>query len=131
LDLSLTETKTGRIVANVPLQKQIVSSESRFNLARFFGDVLIEVDVGNSYREPLQYAVRQMLNLATFELLAQVMSPESYADCREAISEAHGNLENSKSARKANNFLAKNLADKGEISNAEEGQDPKPRIKNI
>ena len=124
LDLSLTETKTGRIVANVPLQKQIVASENRLGLARFFGDVLVEIDIGNSYREPLQYAVRQMLNLATFELLAQVMSPESYADCREGISNAHGNLENSKSAKRVERYLAKKLVESDEAAVLTEDESP-------
>lgn len=99
LDISLTEAKTGRIVANIPIQKQIVATETGLGVGRFFGDVLVNLDTGGGYREATQFAVRQMLNFATFELITQLMKPKNYIDCRQKIARIHGFNENSPSAR--------------------------------
>lgn len=82
LDLSVTDTRTGRIVANIPLQKQIVASEQGLGGARFFGPTLVNVDIGGKQREAINFALRQMLNLATFELLTQMMPEAAAQDCR-------------------------------------------------
>ncbi|WP_168990448.1 CsgG/HfaB family protein [Aureimonas flava] len=98
MDLAMTEATTGRIVANVPLQKQIFSSEAGIGIGRFIGSELTSVDFGGREREAIHFALRQMLNLATFELLTQVMKPENYADCRTYIDRAHGRIDNTKTA---------------------------------
>ncbi len=105
LDLSLTETRTGRIVANVPLQKQVLSTEDGFGMGRFFGSTLISMDVGGKEREALNLVLRQMLNLATFELLTQVMPPEKYADCMQLVEVVDGVTENSRSSRNLKQYL--------------------------
>lgn len=105
LDLSLTETRTGRIVANVPLQKQVLSSEDGFGMGRFFGSTLVSMDIGGKEREALNLVLRQMLNLATFELLTQVMPPEKYADCMQLIEVVDGVTENSRSNRNLKQYL--------------------------
>lgn len=105
LDLSLTETRTGRIVANVPLQKQVISSEDGFGMGRFFGSTLVSMDIGGKEREALNLVLRQMLNLATFELLTQVMPPEKYADCMQLIEVVDGVTENSRSNRNLKQYL--------------------------
>jgi curli biogenesis system outer membrane secretion channel CsgG len=105
LDLSLTETRTGRIVANVPLQKQVLSTEDGFGVGRFFGSTLVSMDVGGKEREALNLVLRQMLNLATFELLTQVMPPEKYADCMQMIEVVDGVTENSRSSRTLKQYL--------------------------
>ena len=61
--------------------------------------MLVNLDTGGGYREATQFAVRQMLNFATFELITQLMKPERYLDCRKKISHIHGLNENSRSAR--------------------------------
>jgi len=93
LDLFLTDSKTGRIVATVPMQKQIVASEMGFGIGRFFGDTLVTLDFGGERREALQFAMRQMLNLATFDLLTQVMDPKNYGQCKTMVDKAHGLLD--------------------------------------
>jgi len=82
LDLSVTDAKTGRVVANIPLNKQIVANEKGISSARFFGETLVNLDIGGKQREAINFALRQMLNLATFELLVQMMPREKSADCR-------------------------------------------------
>ena len=106
LDLSLTETRSGKIVANVPLQKQVVATEDGFGVGRFFGNTLISLDIGGKEREALNLVLRQMLNLATFELLTQVMNPERYADCMAMIEQVDGVTDNSRSNRKLKQYLA-------------------------
>lgn len=104
LDLSLTDAKTGRIVANVPIQKQIFNDEFGFGVGRFVGETLVNIDFGMKEREALHFAMRQMLNLGTFELLTQVMSPKNYIDCRQAIDSKHGRLVNTPATLNLNKY---------------------------
>lgn len=106
LDLSLTETRTGRILANVALQKQVVATEDGFGVGRFFGNSLVSADVGGKEREALNLVLRQMLNLATFELLTQVMNPAKYVDCIQLIQSVDGVTDNSRSSRNLRTYLA-------------------------
>lgn len=106
LDLSLTEASTGRIVANIPLQKQVVSTEDGFGVGRFFGQTLVSADFGGKQREALNLVLRQMLNLATFELLTQVMKPSAYGDCMAMIETVDGVTDNSRSRRKLQQYVA-------------------------
>jgi curli biogenesis system outer membrane secretion channel CsgG len=105
LDLSLTETRTGRILANVSLQKQVVATEDGFGIGRFFGNSLVSLDFGGKEREALNLVLRQMLNLATFELLTQVMNPAKYADCIQLVQSVDGVTDNSRSSRNLRKYL--------------------------
>ncbi len=88
LDLAMTDAATGRVVANVPLQKQIYEKEVGFSSSRFFDSTLVEADLGGIEREALQAALRQMLTYATFELLAQLPDPAAVTPCRALIGTA-------------------------------------------
>jgi curli biogenesis system outer membrane secretion channel CsgG len=92
LDLSLTDTRTSRVVANVSLQKQIVAQDYGINAGRFAGHTLLNIQIGKGEREATNFALRQMLNLATFELLSQVIPPQSFASCRAVIPPEYGQL---------------------------------------
>ena len=92
LDLSLTDTRSSRVVANVSLQKQIVSQDYGINAGRFAGHTLLNIQVGKGEREATNFALRQMLNLATFELLSQVIPPNTFESCRAAIPPEFGTL---------------------------------------
>lgn len=81
LDLSLTDTATGEVVSNVPMQKQIFSTEMGASAGRFFGKSLVNIDAGAMKREALNSTLRQMLNYATFQLLGQVVSEAGYRNC--------------------------------------------------
>ncbi|HEY6919578.1 MAG TPA: CsgG/HfaB family protein [Tabrizicola sp.] len=98
LDLSLTDAFTGRVVASVPLQKQIFASELGVGVNNFFGSTLVQLDAGGMHREAMHFALRQMLHLATFELIGQIMEPEVYASCRAQISEGVGVVSHSGTA---------------------------------
>src|SRR5690625_150468 len=90
LDLAVTETSTGRIVANVPLQKQVYAEEFGIGVGRFFGDTLVSLDVGGQNREALHFALREMLNLATVELLTQMMPETEWVHCEARLERVHG-----------------------------------------
>lgn len=90
LDLYLTDAATGTVVANVPLQKQLFAKEIGFSAGKFFGPTLVSLDAGGQDREALNFALRQMLSLATFELLAQRMNPKNYLPCRAKIEAVDG-----------------------------------------
>lgn len=98
LDVSLTDAKTSQVVANTSLQKQIVAQDYSLNSGRFVGRTLLNVQIGAGEREATNFALRQMLNLATFELLSQVIPPSSFAECRAKIPAEYGHLKLSRSA---------------------------------
>lgn len=146
LDLSLTDANTSRVVANVSLQKQIAAQDYGINAGRFAGITLLNVQVGAGEREATNFALRQMLNLATFELLTQVMDPSSYVQCRERIPPEYGTLNLTRSSvrlsmyKKKQEALAANrqkpaqqeLADPNEpIVVVEQSEAPRPVRKSV
>lgn len=92
LDLSLTDTRSSKVVANVSLQKQIAAQDYGVSAGRFAGHTLLNIQVGKGEREATNFALRQMLNLATFELLSQVIPPATFESCRTAIPPEFGRL---------------------------------------
>ncbi len=92
LDLSLTDTRTSKVVANVSLQKQIAAQDYGLSAGRFAGRTLLNIQIGKGEREATNFALRQMLNLATFELLSQVIPPATFESCRAQIPPEVGQL---------------------------------------
>ncbi len=92
LDLSLTDTRSSKVVANVSLQKQIAAQDYGLSAGRFAGHTLLNIQLGKGEREATNFALRQMLNLATFELLSQVVPPATFASCRAQIPSEFGQL---------------------------------------
>jgi len=94
IDLTMTDAYSGHIVSSIPLQKQIYSSEVGVSGGRFFGQLLLELELGGMQREALHFALRQMLNLATFELLTQLMAADTHEECLDLISSLDGEVRN-------------------------------------
>jgi hypothetical protein len=92
MDLALTNSYNGEVIANIPLQKQIFANETGIGAGRFFGSTLVDVDAGAMQREALHYALRQMLSYATLDLLAQVIDPATAQDCLSKINSADAEL---------------------------------------
>ena len=92
LDLTMTDAYTGRVVGSVPLQKQIFAREVGVSAGRFFGETLVTMDAGGMVREAVHFALRQMLSLATFELLGQIMNPSIYDACRAEVNSFAGSV---------------------------------------
>ena len=92
LDLALTNAYDGRVVANVPLQKQIFTSEIGWATNRFFGKGLVILDSGGMTREATQLALREMLSYATLDLLTQVTDNAATASCLHMVSASDGSI---------------------------------------
>lgn len=95
LDLSLTDAFTGRIVANVPLQKQIFTSQDVVGTDRFFDTTLVSLSAGGMQREAAHFAMRQMLNFATLELIGQLIPERDYLPCKQKVASVDGNVSES------------------------------------
>jgi hypothetical protein len=91
-DLAMTNVRTGRIVANIALRKQISADENGFILGRIFDETVVDVEIGNVRREAVNHALRQMLQLGTYELLTQMMPAKTYRSCSELIDERYGKV---------------------------------------
>jgi curli biogenesis system outer membrane secretion channel CsgG len=85
MDLALTNSFNGEVIANIPLQKQIFANETGMSSGRFIGTTLVDVDAGAMQREALHHVLRQMLSYATLDLLAQVIDPATAQDCLSKI----------------------------------------------
>jgi curli biogenesis system outer membrane secretion channel CsgG len=92
LDMTVTDTSTGVIVANVALTKQIVARETGFEAARVINSLIVDLDLGLSEREALSFALREMLQFATFELLIQMMPVDKWQPCADNISPSIGHI---------------------------------------
>lgn len=85
LDLALTDSHSGIVVANVALQKQVFAREVGFSIDKFFGTDLVGAELGGMEREALHFALRQMLSLATLELLGAVSLDDRLSQCRDEL----------------------------------------------
>lgn len=101
IDLTLTDAYTGRIVASVPLQKQIFTQEYGGSTNTFFGKTLVQFEAGGMEREALHFALRQMLSLATTELLGQLMQPDVFMQCRDRVEVSKGAINRTGTADQA------------------------------
>jgi curli biogenesis system outer membrane secretion channel CsgG len=120
LDLSVTDSSSGRIVANSSLQKQIFADELGIGVGRFFGDVLVNLDAASLRREATSLALRQMLNLSTYDLLTQLMRPENYTVCSEGIKQYH-NVSLSKAWRNNASLTPKSKSENKETKSENKG----------
>ncbi|MGI3166865.1 CsgG/HfaB family protein [Pseudooceanicola sp. 200-1SW] len=105
MDLAVTNAANGQVVANIPLQKQIFSDETGAFTHRFFGTTLVNMDAGVQRREALNMALRQMLYLATYELLTQLMPPAKYEECSALIDDEVGGITGTKTSGEQLNML--------------------------
>jgi len=80
VDLRIVNSQTLLVAKTVSLQKQITGFEVGFDIFRFFGDTLYDVNIGNKSQEPLQLAVRSVLEQGVIELVSAV-SRVDYRPC--------------------------------------------------
>lgn len=98
LDLAMTNVATGQIVSNIALKKQIVADEGGIFGSAFTDNQLVDSDIGGARREALNDALRTMLQLATLELLLQLMPPAKYNECVSLIDPRYGIVGGQKTA---------------------------------
>jgi len=72
VDLRIVGSQTLKVYDTVSLQKQITGYEVGFGIFRFFDDDLFDVNAGLKEQEPLQLAVRTIIEKAVLELVGSV-----------------------------------------------------------
>jgi curli production assembly/transport component CsgG/holdfast attachment protein HfaB len=72
LDLRLVETKTQEVVDVVSYQKQIVGRQVGAGYFKFFGTNVIDISLGEGGLEPVQMAVRSVIERAAVEMVANL-----------------------------------------------------------
>ncbi|MDH7972505.1 CsgG/HfaB family protein [Sphingomonas sp. AR_OL41] len=72
IDLRIVDTRTLLVVKTISLTKQFTGYEVGFNLFRFFGSDLFDINAGVKGQEPLQLGIRTALEEGTLRLIAGV-----------------------------------------------------------
>ena len=72
LDLRLVETKTLEVVDVVSEQKQIIGREIGAGFFKFFGSNVVNVSAGEGALEPVQLAVRSLIERGVTEMVANL-----------------------------------------------------------
>ena len=81
LDLRLVETKTMEVVDVVSYQKQIIGRQVGLGLFKFFGSNVIDISAGEGGLEPIQLAVRDMIERATVEMMSNLYGAPGPTAC--------------------------------------------------
>ncbi len=74
LDLRLVRTSTLEVVDVISYQKQIIGRELRAGVFDFFGGNLIDIGAGEKALEPIQLAVRSVVERAVLEMVGSLYS---------------------------------------------------------
>ncbi|GJL79099.1 MAG: hypothetical protein NPINA01_20880 [Nitrospinaceae bacterium] len=89
MDLFLTDTRTSEVIAHSSIFKQVVADEIGANIGRFFGDILVAVDLGEQHREAVHFALRNMLKMAVYEMMSDLYDIDSKS-CSTIIEKVEG-----------------------------------------
>jgi curli biogenesis system outer membrane secretion channel CsgG len=81
MDLRLVETKTMEVVDVVSYQKQIYGRQVGLGLFKFFGSNVIDISAGEGGLEPIQLAVRSMIERAVVEMTANLYGAPGPGAC--------------------------------------------------
>ena len=81
LDLRLVETRTLEVVDVISYQKQIVGKEIGAGIFSFLGDQAINVSAGTGALEPIQLAVRTVVERAVVEMMANLYGAPGPEGC--------------------------------------------------
>lgn len=76
IDLRIVDTRSLLVVRTISLTKQFTGYEVGFNLFRFFGSNLFDINLGAKGQEPLQLGIRTALEEATLRLVAAVAATD-------------------------------------------------------
>lgn len=86
VDLRLVDTRTLEVVDVISYQKQIIGREIKAGVFDFFNGNIFDVSVGEGGLEPMQLAVRALIERATLEFMANlygVSGPEICLDAKD------------------------------------------------
>lgn len=77
IDLRLVDTESLTVVDLVSYQKQIIGRETQTGLFEFFGDQLFDLSLSERALEPMQMAVRAMIERAVGEMTRTLLKIDS------------------------------------------------------
>ncbi len=80
VDLRIVDTRSLLVHKTISLQKQLIGQEVGAGVYRFFGNDLVDINVGSKNQEPLQLGVRTTIEQGVIELLAAVTEVDA-AEC--------------------------------------------------
>jgi curli biogenesis system outer membrane secretion channel CsgG len=83
VDLRIVNTRNLVVEHAVSMQKQVIGREAALDIFRFFGTRLFDISGGARMSEPMQMAVRSVLQLATLDLLEAVSGVPNEACVRQ------------------------------------------------
>ncbi len=81
MDLRLVETKTMEVVDVISYQKQIIGRQVGVGLYSFFGGDVVNVSLGEGGLEPVQRAVRAIIERSTVEMMANLYGAPGPSAC--------------------------------------------------
>lgn len=81
VDLRLVETKTQEVVDVVSYQKQIIGRQVGLGLFKFFGSNVIDASAGEGALEPMQLAVRSLIERGMVEMVANLYGAPGPRSC--------------------------------------------------
>ncbi|GAW39644.1 Curli production assembly/transport component CsgG [Brevundimonas sp. SH203] len=81
VDLRLVDTRSQEVVNSVSFQKQVIGVDRSLGLTGALGSVGGVGTAGNGAMEPIQAAVRTVVERGVFELLAGIQTPGGQASC--------------------------------------------------
>ena len=90
LDLRLVETKTMEVVDVVSYQKQLIGRQVGLGLFKFFGSNVIDISAGEGGLEPIQLAVRAMVERAVVEMMSNLYGAPGPAACLDPANDPIG-----------------------------------------
>lgn len=85
LDLRLIDTKSLEVVDVISYQKQIIGREVGLGYFRFFDNLTVDLGAGERSQEPMQLAVRSVIERAVVEMMANIYGVNSSQVCHDAF----------------------------------------------
>ena len=71
MDLKLVNSKTTEIEDTTTYTKKVVGYETKAGIFRFFGNTLVDFNIGEKSQEPVQVALRSILERSIYELISK------------------------------------------------------------
>jgi holdfast attachment protein HfaB len=88
IDLRVVNTKTLEVVNTQSLQKQIIGTELSGGYFRLFSDGLVDINAGERTQEPIQKAVRMVIEQAVFNIVSDLNNMPGGGQCAGQIAAA-------------------------------------------
>lgn len=85
LDLRLIDTRTLEVVDVISYQKQIIGREVGLGYFRFFDNLVVDLGAGERSVEPIQLAVRSVIERAVVEMMSNIYGIPGASACQGAF----------------------------------------------